>query len=290
MPEAFKSLKIIPRGVANRRAALQWIKNNNLRTGVLYFGDDDNTFHLKLFSEIRDTKVVSMFPVGLIGSYAISAPIVKDGKVVAFFDSWPASREFPVDMAGFAVNLSYLVKHPNATMPYKAGHEEDEFLKSIKLTVDKIEPKASDCTEILVWHTQTIKKPASKLKIEDDVLFSDSTSLGALLRRLDAMQISFSSATSGKLNVFKVSLKRLLFSLLNSSRNQNAGFPGHEEQTDFQSTELLVKRPEPIRWISLITVVLEDLELIRLYLEIRNLRLSVTQKISPVQISAYRRE
>lgn len=43
------------------------------------------------------------------------------GKVVAFFDSWPAKRIWPVDMAGFAININYLEKYPNASMPYKAG-------------------------------------------------------------------------------------------------------------------------------------------------------------------------
>jgi Glycosyltransferase family 43 len=78
MPELYRSKSPMPRGVANRRAALSWIRNNNKKTGVLYFGDDDNTFDLKLFSEIRFTKRVSMFPVGLIGQFAVSSPVVKN--------------------------------------------------------------------------------------------------------------------------------------------------------------------------------------------------------------------
>lgn len=77
MPDVYRSFPTIPRGVANRRAAINWIRSNAKRPGVLYFGDDDNTFDLKLFSEIRNTKRVSMFPVGLIGLYAVSAPVVK---------------------------------------------------------------------------------------------------------------------------------------------------------------------------------------------------------------------
>lgn len=79
MPEFYRTIKgPQPRGVANRRAALNWIKNNNKRSGVLYFGDDDNTFDLRLFNEIRYTKHVSMFPVGLIGQFAVSAPVVSN--------------------------------------------------------------------------------------------------------------------------------------------------------------------------------------------------------------------
>lgn len=77
MPDVYRTYAPIPRGVANRRAAINWIRSNGKKNGVLYFGDDDNTFDIKLFSEIRHTKRVSMFPVGLIGLYAVSTPIVQ---------------------------------------------------------------------------------------------------------------------------------------------------------------------------------------------------------------------
>lgn len=79
-PKPYKFKGLVPRGVSNRRAALQWLREN-ARKGVLYFGDDDNSIDLRLFDEIRRTKKVSMFPVGLIGSYGISSPVVKNGKV-----------------------------------------------------------------------------------------------------------------------------------------------------------------------------------------------------------------
>lgn len=70
------------------------------------------------------------------------------GKVIGFYDSWPAKRIFPVDMAGFAVNIEYYLKHPDASMPYKAGYEEDLFLRSLNLTLDDIEPRADGCTQV----------------------------------------------------------------------------------------------------------------------------------------------
>lgn len=80
MPAIYKrEPTAMPRGVSNRRAALNWIRLNhdvNDSGAVIYFGDDDNTFHLDLFKEIRTTKKVSMFPVGLIGKYGVSSPIV----------------------------------------------------------------------------------------------------------------------------------------------------------------------------------------------------------------------
>ncbi|KAJ2954502.1 hypothetical protein O0L34_g2781 [Tuta absoluta] len=154
---------IFPRGVANRRAALAWL-HENASTGVLYFGDDDNTVDLELFDEMRRTKRVSMFPVGLIGHYGVSAPIVSDGKVQAFFDSWPGDRMYPIDMAGFAVNLEFL--KPSALMPYEEGQEENKFLISLGLKVDDIEPLADNCSKVLVWHTRTEKNKVQTIKID----------------------------------------------------------------------------------------------------------------------------
>jgi hypothetical protein len=38
----------------------------------------------------------------------VSSPIVKEGRVIGFTDDWFAQRKWPVDMAGFAVNLNFL--------------------------------------------------------------------------------------------------------------------------------------------------------------------------------------
>ncbi|KAJ9576706.1 hypothetical protein L9F63_025399, partial [Diploptera punctata] len=193
MPEVYRKSSIVPRGVANRRAALNWIRRN-AKNGVLYFGDDDNTFDLKLFEEIRDTKKVSMFPVGLIGDYAVSSPVLKEGKVVGFFDSWPSKRKFAVDMAGFAVNIEYLISKQNATMPYKAGYEEDQFLRSLGLQLEDIEPKANLCTQVLVWHTQTTKKSSPTIRIETNIV---DTSLKSLLDEIEALGMGHVSSTTG---------------------------------------------------------------------------------------------
>lgn len=118
--------------------------------------------------------------------------------MIGFFDSWVAHRLWPVDMAGFAVSLEYLERSPNATMPYKAGLEEDGFLKSIGLKMNEIEPKAKNCTEVLVWHTQTKKEKPAEIQIDSRVMDTNDTSLGSLLRSLQGMGVSHTSPTSGK--------------------------------------------------------------------------------------------
>ena len=158
MPERYKHLRLKPSGVSSRNAAVNWIIHNDfqLSPGVIYFGDDDNTYDLRLFEEIRWTKKVSMLPVAFIGEDAFTSPVVDNNKVVGFSDPWFEERRFPVDMAGFAVNTELLIKH-RPKMPYLRGFEETLFLENMNITNDDIEPLANGCTEVLVWHTQTVK-------------------------------------------------------------------------------------------------------------------------------------
>ena len=76
MPDIYRRLTFGPRGVSNRRAALQWVKENGIDDSVLYFLDDDNAIDIRLFEEMRYTKKVSMFPVGLVGKYSVSSPVL----------------------------------------------------------------------------------------------------------------------------------------------------------------------------------------------------------------------
>ncbi|XP_067006042.2 galactosylgalactosylxylosylprotein 3-beta-glucuronosyltransferase P isoform X2 [Anabrus simplex] len=175
MPEKYRKKKEQPKGVSNRNRAIQWLKDHNT-SGVMYFADDDNTYDVQLFEEMRYTRRVSMWPVGLCSKFGWSSPIVKEGCLVGFYDSWIGYRKYPVDMAGFAVNIDFMKKHPHAYVPYSQGYEEDGFLKSLEsLKVTDIEVKASNCTKILVWHTQ-IKKFNSWTDL-DEKLYGDTNLL-----------------------------------------------------------------------------------------------------------------
>lgn len=178
------NLKYNPRGVSSRRAGLRWIMQHVHNPGVIYFADDDNTYDIRLFKEIASTRRISMFPVGFIGSQGVSSPILKEGKVIGFTDDWFAQRKWPVDMAGFAVNLEFLrSRNPQAetAMPYKAGYEEDMFIQNLRISLDEIEPLGEGCTEVLVWHTKTVKEKMSSLKLGS---YEQETSLTSLLRHL----------------------------------------------------------------------------------------------------------
>lgn len=52
MPAKYRKNKVKPRGVSNRNRGLEWIRSN-ASDGVLYFADDDNTYDLDIFDEVR---------------------------------------------------------------------------------------------------------------------------------------------------------------------------------------------------------------------------------------------
>ncbi|XP_065679343.1 galactosylgalactosylxylosylprotein 3-beta-glucuronosyltransferase 3-like [Hydra vulgaris] len=158
------------RGVDQRNLGLKWLRENitgQINDGVVYFADDDNTYHEKLFMEMRNTKKVSMWPVALVGGLNWEGPVCKNGKVVSFYTAWEPNRMFPVDMAAFAINLHVILENNNVYInpEVKRGYLETDFLERLGITKDEIEAKAEDCQKILVWHTQT-SEPNMKNEIK----------------------------------------------------------------------------------------------------------------------------
>ncbi|XP_076752609.1 glucuronyltransferase I [Xylocopa sonorina] len=149
-----------PRGVEQRNAALHWLRKNLKPTdkGIVYFADDDNTYAIKLFHEMVKIKKVGVWPVGLVGGLMVEKPICDNStnKVIGFNAAWKPDRPFPLDMAGFAINLRLLLEHPDALFSYDVdgGYQESEILRQI-VTRDELEPLADCCTKVYVWHTRT---------------------------------------------------------------------------------------------------------------------------------------
>ena len=67
-------------------------------------------------------------------------------------------------------------------MPYRAGYEEDVFMHNLNLTLEDIDPMASECTEVSVWHTETVKEKKSSLKPLDEARALKSN-LGKLIEQ-----------------------------------------------------------------------------------------------------------
>ena len=107
--------------------------------------------------QMRFTKKVSMWPVGLITKLGVSSPIVRNGTFVGFYDGWIANRKFPVDMAGFAISVKFFLESKNAHMPFKPGFEEDGFLKSLEhFNTSDIELLAANCTKVNCFKIQLL--------------------------------------------------------------------------------------------------------------------------------------
>ncbi|KAM4694670.1 galactosylgalactosylxylosylprotein 3-beta-glucuronosyltransferase 2 [Discoglossus pictus] len=187
----------LPRATEQRNAGLAWLRQQyqpqaqhtqrpggarqpqptqEPPVGVVFFADDDNTYSLELFQEMRTTQKVSVWPVGLVGGRRYERPVVENGKVVGWYTGWRADRPFAIDMAGFAVSLQVILSSPKAVFKRRGsqpGMQESDFLKQIT-KVEELEPKANNCTKVLVWHTRTEKvnlanepkHPQDTIKIE----------------------------------------------------------------------------------------------------------------------------
>ncbi|XP_053609002.1 galactosylgalactosylxylosylprotein 3-beta-glucuronosyltransferase I isoform X2 [Plodia interpunctella] len=149
-------------GVEQRNLALKWLRDHlkklHDKRGVIYFMDDDNTYALKVFDEMRKINKVGTWPVGIVGGMRVEMPLVTDGKITGFNAVWKPFRPFPIDMAGFAINSTLLLEQPDAKFSRKvqSGYQESEILKYFTKKED-LEPLADNCTKVYVWHTRTQK-------------------------------------------------------------------------------------------------------------------------------------
>lgn len=150
-----------PKGVWQRNRALDWLENYALdldEDGVIYFADDDNTYDLEIFNEMRSTKRISVWPVGFVGGLLVERPIVDtSGKIISFNSMWRSERPFPLDMAGFSISSRLFKTNSKArfSADQRVGYLESNFLSQFVKSWEELEPKADMCTKVLVWHTKT---------------------------------------------------------------------------------------------------------------------------------------
>ncbi|PAA93456.1 hypothetical protein BOX15_Mlig027111g1, partial [Macrostomum lignano] len=146
-----------PEGVRQRNLAFEWLRNDPSRTGVMYIADDDNTYDVRLFDEIRATRRVSVWPVAFAGGLLYEGIRCAHGRVLGWIVAFKPHRQFPLDMAGFAINLQLLHERPAAKLAYKVerGFQESLLLTSLGVRQSDLEARANDCSRILVWHTRT---------------------------------------------------------------------------------------------------------------------------------------
>lgn len=151
------------KGSNQRNVALKWLretfKPGKIR-GVVYFADDDNTYDPRLFEEMRTLQLGATWPVGIVGGSSwegcICAPD-NPNRITGFWAEYKPWRNFPIDMAAFAVNLDLFLMHPNASFDYEHTEEQEGTILSQLgfKTAHELEPRANGCSKILAWHTKT---------------------------------------------------------------------------------------------------------------------------------------
>ncbi|XP_071520836.1 galactosylgalactosylxylosylprotein 3-beta-glucuronosyltransferase S-like [Panulirus ornatus] len=181
MPLAIREWKVQPKGVPGRRAALAWIRKN-ARDGVVYFADVDNTYDKRIFEEIRWTRGVSMFPVGLTTRSQVLTPVLREGSFHGWYDELIGDRRFPINMAAFAISVELLHKKPLANVAWTQAFQTESILASLDVNPQDIEFRADGCTKIWVWHTESRQLPLA----DGDLLLEqyDNTNLRLLQRYL----------------------------------------------------------------------------------------------------------
>lgn len=100
--------------------------------------------------QMRDTRKVSVWPVALVGGVLVERPLVgPKGQVTGWLAGWKPDRAFALDMAGFAVNLSLLLRETEAEFSIDAprGFHETRFLEKL-VTREELEPKADMCKKV----------------------------------------------------------------------------------------------------------------------------------------------
>ncbi|CAK9303472.1 unnamed protein product [Gordionus sp. m RMFG-2023] len=109
---------------------------------------------------MRYTKLVSVWPVGLVGGLLVEKPLVNpETRTITGFNSlWGLTRTFKLDMAAFAINAKQVYENPAIAIfdiMSQVGYMENDFLIKLGITLNDLEPKAELCTKVLVWHTKS---------------------------------------------------------------------------------------------------------------------------------------
>jgi galactosylgalactosylxylosylprotein 3-beta-glucuronosyltransferase 3 len=143
-------------GNAGRDTALRHIRDHAL-PGIVYLADDDNYYERPLFAELRRVKHVGVLPVGLLGPSGIERPILGGGRIVGWSAHWK-SRQFPIDMAGFAFDATLLQGFAGPIWTYRARGGESEFLERLVNSADQLEILCDGCRCCHVWHDLPLGK------------------------------------------------------------------------------------------------------------------------------------
>jgi len=147
--------KVKGRGVPQRNKALTIIESFNYTPGVVYFGDDDNAYDIRLMNQIRQTKRVAASGVGFSADLYERCLAGPDGKVTQLLTTWQSRRKFNIDMAAFCFTTQVLnEKQPRFSDRWGKGMQETNFVAQLVDDVSDLEA-LDQCQNIYAWHVRT---------------------------------------------------------------------------------------------------------------------------------------
>lgn len=127
---------------------------------------------------MKKIRKVGVWPVGLVGGLMVEKPICDNAtnKVIGFNAAWKPDRPFPIDMAGFAINLKLLLENNDAVFSYdvQGGYQESEILRQI-VTRDELEPLADSCTKVSIRdciRNQSLSFPTTHSRLINDSYYT----------------------------------------------------------------------------------------------------------------------
>lgn len=79
-------------------------------------------------------------------------------QVTSWLTYWKPERPFPMDMAGFAINLKLFFDSPNAwfSNAVPRGYLESTILEQLHVKMADLEPKADNCSKVCRWQRTLI--------------------------------------------------------------------------------------------------------------------------------------
>ncbi len=91
-----------------------------------------------------------MWPVAFAARLHYEGPVCVQGqKVTAWHTTFAKERDFPIDMAGFAVNLELILKYSGAEFRRsRSGWLETDFLHQLDITVEDLECRDGHLKEV----------------------------------------------------------------------------------------------------------------------------------------------
>ena len=146
------------KGVNQRNAALDLIEKMDVE-GLIYLGDDDNTYDVTMLADMTRVKRFGLYPVAFAGGglYERCKTESSDwNKVTKLASNFQNNRKYTVDMASIVFSTTLLKNtHVRFNKDWRHGHLESMFTDTLISSKDDIEPMGSSCNVVYVYHIKT---------------------------------------------------------------------------------------------------------------------------------------